>query len=606
MLINDDAFINTITFGTGNAGNVKIQAPESVELSNNSAIVSLAEENTIGNAGNVTIETGQIQINGSQIITGNSGQGNAGSVTIQASESVQLINGGIFSGITENTMGNAGNIAIETSQLQLLEGSQIIAGNLGEGDGGNITIIASESVEISGTTSSGESSSNLFANIDENAVGNAGNITIETLQLRMTDEAQIIANNSGQGDAGDVTIRASDSVQLISGDIFSNVTENTTGNAGNITIETPQLRMIDGAQIITSTEGEGNGGTIIVKAENIDVSGTILSPEGRNISSGFLAQSGTSGNAGTVIIEAQQLRLTDGAVVDVAADNAGDAGTIIVRADDVELLDGLGSQNNSILDASVKPVRTEGSGSGTGSGGSVTVEAERLVLRNGGVDVGLNNLAAVTSNQKGFKPFLINGRPVKAVNNFYNKKKAELQSQLKGNRKTSNKIQRLSSKRGFKIDDYLHKSSRFIINQLVESNISTLVIGKNENSKQEINIGKVNNQNFTSVPHARLIEMLTYKAQLVGIKVVITEESYTSIASFLDADPLPIYGTAEAKTAKFSGRRLKRGLYYSKIGVKFNADVNGSYNIIRKVVPDAFCNGIEGVVVHPVKITLTN
>ncbi|WP_235441166.1 RNA-guided endonuclease InsQ/TnpB family protein [Limnoraphis robusta] len=89
-----------------------------------------------------------------------------------------------------------------------------------------------------------------------------------------------------------------------------------------------------------------------------------------------------------------------------------------------------------------------------------------------GVDIGLNNLAAVTSNQKGFKPFLINGRPVKAVNNFYNKKKAELQSHLKGNRKTSNRIQCLSTKRGFKIDDYLHKSSRLIINRLVESNIS--------------------------------------------------------------------------------------------------------------------------------------
>jgi putative transposase len=100
--------------------------------------------------------------------------------------------------------------------------------------------------------------------------------------------------------------------------------------------------------------------------------------------------------------------------------------------------------------------------------------------------------------------------------------------------------------------------------------------------------------------------MLTYKAQLVGIKVVITEESYTSLASFLDGDSLPVYRTAEAKNAKFSGRRLKRGLYKSKIGVKFNADINGSYNIIRKVVPDAFCNGIEGVVVHPVKITLTN
>jgi len=223
-----------------------------------------------------------------------------------------------------------------------------------------------------------------------------------------------------------------------------------------------------------------------------------------------------------------------------------------------------------------------------------------------GVDIGLNNLAAVTSNQKGFKPFLINGRPVKAVNNYYNKKKAELQSQLEGNRKTSKRIQRLSAKRGFKIDDYLHKSSRFIINQLVENNISTLVIGKNENWKQGIHIGKANNQNFTSVPHAKFIEMLTYKAERVGIKVIITEESYTSVASFLDGDFIPVHGSPEAKTAKFSGRRVKRGLYKSKIGVKFNADINGSYNIIRKVVPDAFGNGIEGVVVHPVKITLTN
>lgn len=223
-----------------------------------------------------------------------------------------------------------------------------------------------------------------------------------------------------------------------------------------------------------------------------------------------------------------------------------------------------------------------------------------------GVDVGLNNLAAVTSNQKGFQPFVINGRPVKSVNNYYNKRKAFLQSQLKGNRKTSNRIQRLSTKRGFKIDDYLHKATRFIVNQLVDNNISTLVIGFNENWKQEINIGRVNNQNFTCVPHAKFIQMLTYKAELVGIKVVITEESHTSVSSFLDTDPLPVYGTPEAKTVKFSGRRVKRGLYRAKNGVKFNADVNGSYNIIRKVFPDAFCNGIKGVVVHPVKVTLAN
>lgn len=96
------------------------------------------------------------------------------------------------------------------------------------------------------------------------------------------------------------------------------------------------------------------------------------------------------------------------------------------------------------------------------------------------------------------------------------------------------------------------------------------------------------------------------KAELVGIKVIITKESYTSVASFLDSDIIPVYGSSDAKTAKFSGSRVKRGLYKSLIGIKFNADVNGSYNIIRKVVPDAFGNGIEGVVVHPVKITVTN
>ncbi len=222
------------------------------------------------------------------------------------------------------------------------------------------------------------------------------------------------------------------------------------------------------------------------------------------------------------------------------------------------------------------------------------------------IDVGLNNLVAVSSNQKGFRPFLINGRPLKSINHYYNKEKAKLQSCLKGDRKTSNRIQRLSTKRRFKIADYLHKSSRFIINQLVKSNISILVIGKNDNWKQQINIGRVNNQEFTSIPHAKFIEMLTYKAELVGIKVVITEESYTSVASFLELDAIPVYGTPESQTAKFSGKRIKRGLYKSGSGIRFSSDINGSYNIMRKVVPNAFSNGIEGVVVHPVKITLAN
>jgi transposase len=126
-------------------------------------------------------------------------------------------------------------------------------------------------------------------------------------------------------------------------------------------------------------------------------------------------------------------------------------------------------------------------------------------------------------------------------------------------------------------------------------------LGQKPRSKQEVNLGKRNNQNLVSVPHARFIAMLTYKAALVGIQVLLTEESYTSQASFLDADPLPVYGTGEAPA--FSGRRVKRGLYRAADGRDINADVNGAYNIMRKVAPEAFAQGSSGCVVHPMRLT---
>ena len=139
------------------------------------------------------------------------------------------------------------------------------------------------------------------------------------------------------------------------------------------------------------------------------------------------------------------------------------------------------------------------------------------------IDLGLDNLATLTSNQKGFVPLLINGRTVKSINQFYNKRKAVLQSKLKGNRKTSQRIQRLTRSRNQKIDNYLHHASGFIVNHLVEKGIGTLVIGKNAQWKQEINLGSQTNQNFVAIPHSRFIDMLTYKCGLVGIFVLITE-----------------------------------------------------------------------------------
>lgn len=208
-----------------------------------------------------------------------------------------------------------------------------------------------------------------------------------------------------------------------------------------------------------------------------------------------------------------------------------------------------------------------------------------------GIDIGLNNLGAVTSNKAGFQPFLINGRPLKSMNQFYNKQKAKLQSLLPKGQYSSQKIKRLTFKRNCKVADYLHKASRQMVNELVQEKIGNLVIGKNDGWKQSIYIGKKNNQNFVQIPHAKFIEMLTYKVELEGIKVITREESYTSKCSFLDREPIK-------KHRKYKGRRIKRGLFRSAEGHLINADINASYNIIKKASPKSF-EGVEGVVVHP-------
>src|SRR4028118_1227428 len=227
-----------------------------------------------------------------------------------------------------------------------------------------------------------------------------------------------------------------------------------------------------------------------------------------------------------------------------------------------------------------------------------TVSEDKFVAS---IDLGLNNLVALTSNQPGFTPLLINGRPLKSINQFYNKRKARLQSQLKRGRKTSSRIQRLTRCRNQKVDNYLHHTSRLIVDLLVAKQIETLVIGKNVQWKNESNLGKQTNQNFVNVPHARLIEMLEYKAQLVGIKVIVQEESYTSQSSFLNLDPIPVYGKT-GNDVIFSGKRIKRGLYKTSVGQLINSDVNGAYNILRKAIPNAFSNGIGSCVVQPRRV----
>ncbi|MBD2296185.1 IS200/IS605 family element transposase accessory protein TnpB [Anabaena sphaerica FACHB-251] len=227
-------------------------------------------------------------------------------------------------------------------------------------------------------------------------------------------------------------------------------------------------------------------------------------------------------------------------------------------------------------------------------GGCFTIESNNRIAA---IDIGLNNLATVSSNCLDFQPFIVCGKAIKSCNQFYNKVKASLQSQLPKNQKTSRKIEALTLKRNNKVDYYLHTASRFIINQLVSQNITHLIIGKNENWKQNINLGSKTNQNFTNIPHARFIQQLEYKAKLVGIKVQITEESYTSKCSFLDFEPIK-------KHEQYLGKRVKRGLFKSRSGKPYSADLNGSLNILRKVAGESIFdrNSVERLVVSIGKV----
>jgi len=221
------------------------------------------------------------------------------------------------------------------------------------------------------------------------------------------------------------------------------------------------------------------------------------------------------------------------------------------------------------------------------------------------VDLGVNNLAALTSNAPGFVPVLVNGRPLKSINQKYNKQRAALQSKLaRQDRFTCRKLEQLTDKRNRRIKHYLHVASHRLIGVLVEAGIRTLVIGKNPLWKQEVEMGKRNNQSFVQIPHARFLEMLQYKAVLVGIQVKITEEAYTSKASFLDLDPIPSYDPLRTEQPKFSGRRVSRGMYQASSKRLINADVNGSFNIGRKVFPTAFGQGIAASAVRPRRLAV--
>ena len=215
-----------------------------------------------------------------------------------------------------------------------------------------------------------------------------------------------------------------------------------------------------------------------------------------------------------------------------------------------------------------------------------------------GIDIGLDNLATVVNNA-GLQPVILNGKGLKSMNKYYNKRISHYRGTAKrmNGKDYTRKMDALTNKRNRKIEDYMHKASSCLINYAVSNQFHTVVIGNNKEWKQKTAMSKKVNQSFVGIPHMRFIEMIQYKAQNVGLNVILTEESYTSGTSFLDGE--------EPVRANYNkSRRIKRGIFVSNNGTRINADVNAAYQIMKKVFPKVFADGIEGVALHPVRVSM--
>ncbi len=407
--------LSTSTSSSGNAGDITITATESVILgvtTSRGRIASNARNGATGNGGRVVVETPVLQLhNGAQINSLNRGDLNrGGSITIRAKvvsaigRSPNGIRPSAFVTATEES-GDGGNLTIETERLLVSDGAEFFSDTSGDGDAGNITVYASESVDVIGTDASGTFSSGIFTsrlNIDttrEEIVGKGGNLVIETGRLRVAEGGRLQASAVGSGDAGSITIRATevevsdafvDFTGAVSGVLVS-VDEEATGNGGQLTIDAERLHIFDGGQVIASSLGDGEAGDIILNVNDIEVTGISEDPQYRSRIAAF-----SEGNsaAGSVTITSNNLRVRDSAEISVSARGNGDnakAGNLDITAESI-LLDGgatlsaevnAGDQGNIILDSELIVMRDRSNittnAQGSATGGNITIDTDLLV-----------------------------------------------------------------------------------------------------------------------------------------------------------------------------------------------------------------------------------
>ncbi|NET65540.1 MAG: filamentous hemagglutinin N-terminal domain-containing protein [Moorea sp. SIO1G6] len=374
--------ITTDVFGSGQGGDLTVDATESVGVigvSANGTFSFLAARvfpGVTGNGGDVSITTGQLIVSDGAFVSADTfGEGDGGNLTVNASSSAEL-----SSGLFARTFGTgkARELNITTGQLIVKDGAQVSVSTFGEGDGGNLTVDA-DSIQLIGTSADGRVRSGLFAQANEDSTGNGGELNITTGQLMVSDGAQVSVGTSGEGDGGSLSVNAS-SIQLIGSSangLFGSgllaLTE-ATGNAGNLSITTEQLIVKDGAFVSASTFDEGDSGNLTVDADSIQLIGT--SADGRRVS-GLFAQAnrGATGNAGELNITTDKLMVSDGAVVLATTRDKGDGGKLTVDADSIQLI------GTSADGRHVSGLFTETEG--TGKGGDLNIATGQLMVSDG-------------------------------------------------------------------------------------------------------------------------------------------------------------------------------------------------------------------------------
>ena len=374
LLAQEGASVSSSTFGIGSGGQLTVNAAESVRLigttsDGQTASGLFADTAGLGEAGDLVVRTNYLLVqDGARAATSTDGQGNAGNLVIEAAEVVQLIgessDGRLSSGLFTDTdgSGKAGDLAIRTKHLLVEDGGQVATGTFGEGNGGLLTIDASEAVQLKGESSNGQRPSGLFT--DSRGAGNAGDMMINTKNLLVQDGARAATATLGSGAGGMLTVNASEQVQLdgqsadgqFSGGLFTE--SRGPGNAGDLKIGTKKLLVQNGAVASAATFDSGAGGTLTVNAtESVQVRGGFLTTLTRG-----------SGNAGNLTIHTRQLFAEDEAEISASTAGQGNGGNLELR-----VLDGM-TLNRSGLFANTAP-------GSTGNGGNIFASAGTMLLQ---------------------------------------------------------------------------------------------------------------------------------------------------------------------------------------------------------------------------------